>query len=808
MTVHFFSENNQVAHVIKEVFPTIIVDRCFRITYVNHVFCELVKQKQEDLIDEPLDVLHIHSEEYGDLTCIREATFEEENFIQTEVEYLDRQGRIFWASAFITYLLDKEENITNYLIIFTEHLRSALRENLPIHPLQFLQTLELAINESNAVVVTDHEGVILSVNKRYTELSRFEPHEVIGKTPAVVKSGYQSKAFYKDMWGTILSGKIWTGELLNLAKDGSKYWVHSTTVPILNRQGKPVLFIAIQTDITRRIEAEHSLQKALKNDFDTTVKNLYNIVFKYREVDGEIEFTLCEGKMLEDLNLSLEDMSMEKITQRHRKEEADKINYHFRLALSGHQTDLEVELYDYTLLIYLSPIFSGDDVEEVVGTIVDITNRKKAENLAKHMAYYDFLTQLPNRRYLQEKVEQFIFEHEMNNQSFALMFIDIDRFKSINDSMGHSAGDQLLIQMAKRLQSIVRQEDFIARLGGDEFIILFPNIDREKIETIANNLVEELSHPFQHRHLEIFIRPSIGISLFPKDGIDYDTLIGSADIAMYKNKKDVNSDYQFFNQQLRKDILERTLLEMDLKQAIEREQFKLVYQPIYHLETKKMVGIEALLRWNHPVKGYIPPPKFIPIAEDSGSIIPIGQWVLKEACRQLKSWHDTGFKELTVAVNISIAQFNHPNFAQFVEEALDYAELDAQYLNLEVTEGMMLDEQISSQKLKLLRQLGVNISIDDFGTGYSSLHYLSNYPITHLKIDQSFIRNLTNSNRAIVKTIIALAKALQVKVIAEGVETEEHERFLQELNCDEVQGYYYSKPISASDIGSLLKTEQ
>src|SRR5690625_1186643 len=712
---------------------------------------------------------------------------------------------MFWASTSITYLIDEKGNLTNYFIIFTEHLKSGLNEDLPIHPLQFLQTLELAVNESNAVIVTDQEGTIISINKRYTELSQYKPHEAIGKTPAIVKSGYQSEDFYKEMWDTILSGKIWSGELRNKAKEGTKYWVHSTTVPILNRQGKPVLFIAIQTDITRRIEAEQSLQKAFQNDFETTVRNLYNIVFKYKEIDGEIKFTLLEGKMLKNLNLTLEDMSMEKIASRHERDEVKRIEYHFRLALSGRQTHLEVELYDYSLLIYLSPIFARDKVHEVVGTIVDITNRKKAENLAKQMAYFDFLTQLPNRRYLQEKVNQFIFEHEMENKSFALMFIDIDRFKNINDSMGHSAGDQLLIQLAKRLQAVVRKEDFVARLGGDEFIVLFPRVDRTEAEKIAKEIVNHLSRPFNHRNLEVFIRPSIGISLFPQDGIDYDTLIGSADIAMYKNKKEVSSDYQFFNQQLRKDILERTLLEMDLKQAIEREQLSLHYQPIYNLQTKELVAVEALLRWYHPVKGYIPPNKFIPVAEDTGAIIPIGQWVLETACKQLKDWQLAGYEPISMAVNISIAQFNHPNFDQFVQKALHSVNLDAQYLNLEVTESMMLDERISAKKLKLLRDLGVEISIDDFGTGYSSLSYLSNYPITHLKIDQSFIQNLNDSNRAIVETIIALAKALRLRVVAEGVEEKDHEQFLVDLNCDQVQGFYYAKPMPATKVEQLLK---
>lgn len=805
MAKSIFAQNNNVAHVINEVFPLLIVDRNDHITYVNEAFCQLVKYDEDELLNKPLNILSIHPICNETDTFIQAKDFEEQKYIEKEIEYVDRHGTTFWAITSITYLEEEAKNSTNYFVIFTDHVNPALNRQLPIHPLQFLQTLEMAVNETSAVLVTDERGIVLSVNKRYTELSQYTAEEVIGGKPSVVKSGYQSPDFYEKMWDTILSGNIWTGELRNRAKDGSIYWVHSTTVPILNNAGKPIMFINMQTDITRRMEAEKSLQKALRNEFDKTVRNLYNVVFKYEAAGEDIRFTLLEGKLVNQLNLSLGKMTMEQIAGRHDRDEVKRIEYHFYLGLSGHQTHFEVDLYEYSLLVYLSPIFEEDEVVEVVGTIIDITNRKKAENLAKQMAHYDFLTQLPNRRSLQETTESFIFEHEMSSESFAVMFIDIDRFKNINDSMGHSAGDQLLIQLSQRLQSIIREEDFVARFGGDEFIILLPRVNREEAEAYAKEIVKQLTKPFNHRNLEVFIRPSIGVSLFPKDGIDYDTILGSADIAMYKNKTHMNADYQFFDKKLRQNILERTLLEMDMQQAIERDQFELHYQPKLDLQRKEVIGLEALIRWKHPVKGYIPPVEFIPLAEDTGAIVPIGQWVLETASKQLKVWHEAGYDKLTMAVNISIAQFNHPKFNKFVQEALEEVGLQSQYLNLEITESMMFDKAYAEKKLTSLRDLGVEISIDDFGTGYSSLSYLSDFPITHLKIDQSFIHNFTSSNKAIVESIIALANALDVKVIAEGVEEEMHEQFLNGLQCDEVQGYYYAKPMPPEQVEAYLE---
>lgn len=804
MAEHLLVENSHIFDLIKNNLPLFIVDRQCRITYVNEAFCQLTKYKEKDLINESIHKLHMEKINCAEDSTIKDCFFESSPNIKIEIKYRDGMSQETYAMVAGTYLLNENNEISHYVILFLNQVYRLSDQELPIHPLQYLQTLEKAVNESNAVIVTDRKGKVLAINKAYTALSQYKPEEIIGKTPALVKSGYQAAAFYEDMWNTILAGDIWHGELRNRRKDGSIYWVHSTTVPIVNQAGEPTMFIAVQTDITRRMEAERSLQKTLQHNFEKTVGNLYNVVFKYKLIKDEIVFTLLEGKMLEKLKLSLDQLTMDNIRKGYSADEVKRIDYHFQLALSGQQTYFDIDFQKYSLLIYLSPIFEDEEVKEVVGTIIDITHRKKAESLAKQRAYYDFLTKLPNRRYIQKKLEQLISEHQIKGASFAVLFIDIDRFKVINDSMGHSAGDDLLIQFAQRLLSTVRTSDFVARFGGDEFIVLLPEVTREETERLAQKIAYDLSLPFFYRKRKVTVRASIGISLYPKDGIDADAMIGNADIAMYENKNKKNHDYQLFTEDLRQNLLEQTLLEIDLQKAIEGEQFTLDYQAKYDLSTRKITGFEALLRWKHPEKGKISPDQFISIAEDTGLILPIGQWVLEEASKQLKDWHEAGFEDLTMAINISIAQFNHPKFIDFVKKALKKSNLQAQFLNLEVTESMMLEKERAEQKLKELRNLGVAISIDDFGTGYSSLSYLSHYPITHLKIDRSFIHQFTKPNQAIVKTIITLAKALDLKVVAEGVETEEHEQFLKALACDEVQGYLYARPMAANQIKSFL----
>lgn len=787
-----------------EIFPFYITDYDGKIVYTNDKFADLTQYSKNELIGKAAASMQNHhlSKKLEDWELVDHVPLE-----KVEIEYITKKNGTFWGITTLLPIVDEMGEQSYTFAIISDVSQSNAKYYKNVHSLEYLKTLEMAINESNAIVVTDMDGKIIHVNKRYSELTQYKPEELIGQNPKIISSGVQSPAFYKDMWNTILSGNIWTGVLKNKAKDGSTFWVNSTIVPVKNSQGEPKKFISIQTEITARLELEKSLQQALKNDFENTVRNLHNIIFKYEKQDGEIVFTLVAGKMLDKLGLKPDELSMQFFQKLYDREKYQEIKKHFEKALSGEPTQFELSFEEYTLLVYLSPLYQKNEVMEVVGTVLDITNRKNAENLVRKMAYYDFMTNLPNRRYLQEHAESLLTKHLTENETCALVFIDIDRFKTINDSMGHTAGDELLVEFAKRLKTLVSEEDIVARLGGDEFIILLPHVTEDEARETVEYIAQHLRNPFQCRDMEIYVTPSIGISMFPRDGSDYDTLLGSADIAMYKNKRERNKNYQFFTKELKQNLLERTLLEMDLRQAIEKEQFHLVYQPIYKLNTKEIVGVEALIRWEHPVKGMISPGVFIPLAEETGMIVKLGNWVIKEACRQMKSWLDAGLPLVTMAVNISIAQFNHPLFVDFVKDALQESALDPQYLNIEVTESMMLDLEQSLKTFRQLEEIGTPISVDDFGTGYSSLSYLSNFPISHLKIDQSFIHQFTKTNKAIVKTIIHLAKSLNIEVIAEGVETVSQEAFLKQLDCDLVQGYLYAKPLSATEIEQKLSKQ-
>lgn len=651
--------------------------------------------------------------------------------------------------------------------------------------------------------------MITYVNDKFCELSKYRAEELIGQTHSIVNANYHPKSFFNEMWRIIGMGQIWEGDIKNRAKAGSEYWVSTTIVPFLNENNKVYQYIAIRKDITAKKEAEKLLEIALKNDFRQTVKNLQNTIFKYRD-DGNngTVFTLIEGKIVESLNITAEKMNRKQVN--HPYTEAELIVFHkyLRKGLQGEAVQFEASYLHRTFLVYLSPIYQGTQVTEVVGTTIDITERKKAEELVERMAYYDFVTDLPNRRYFKQKVKEAIEQTKSKDDSFALMFLDLDRFKNVNDTMGHAIGDKLLINIGERLKNIVREVDIVGRHGGDEFVILLPSIKVMEVEQIAKRITSGLKKPFFVNETEVFVSSSIGISLFPEDGEDYNALISNADTAMYHAKENQGNYYHFFTEDLHNKLVEKTMLEGALRKAADENQFELHYQPQIDLKSGVLTGVEALIRWHHPTKGMISPGQFIPVAEESGLIIPIGKWVLETACLQAKKWQDIGLLPIQMSVNVSIQQFKQSFFVEQVKEVLKKTGLHPKYLNLEITESMTSNEHNFQTTIRQLRKTGVNVSIDDFGTGYSSLSYLSKFPITHLKIDQAFVQELSKSNRAIIKTIISLAKNLDISVIAEGVETEEQADFLKGLHCDEVQGYFYSKPLPIEQIEQYLSDAQ
>ncbi len=443
-----------------------------------------------------------------------------------------------------------------------------------------------------------------------------------------------------------------------------------------------------------------------------------------------------------------------------------------------------------------------------VGIFSDISRIKQSQAQLDHLAHYDPLTDLPNRLLLQERLEQAIRHAERHQTQFAVIFLDIDHFKHINESLGHPVGDKLLTEVAARLRSQIRSDDTLSRVGGDEFVLLLETIDTPAhIGTLAQELLRSFNQPFLLETHELNLTASLGISLYPQNGTDPVTLLRNADAAMYRSKDRGRNIYHFYTEELTQNVVERVSLENHLRYAIERDELFLVYQPQVDLKSGRCVGVEALLRWRHPELGLVSPAKFIPFAEETGLIHNIGQWVLTNACRQGKRWLQQGLDFGTLAVNIAGSQIERGNLVNDVTQALADSGLPPTRLELEVTEGFVMQQpEVAIEQLNTLRQLGIILSIDDFGTGYSSLSYLKRLPIHKLKIDQSFVRDIPidSDDMAICKAIIAMGESLGLSVIAEGVETQAQADFLLRQGCPQAQGYLYSKPLLADDLAASL----
>jgi diguanylate cyclase (GGDEF)-like protein/PAS domain S-box-containing protein len=457
----------------------------------------------------------------------------------------------------------------------------------------------------------------------------------------------------------------------------------------------------------------------------------------------------------------------------------------------------------------IAPIFDrGGNVTGAVITFHDITQAQAMAQQMTHLAQHDYLTGLPNRMLLQDRLSQAIVYARRHRTQLALLFLDLDNFKHINDSLGHLAGDKLLVSVAERLVGQVRQSDTVSRQGGDEFVLLLEvEGHAENAAITAKKIIQALVQPHYIEAHELHITTSIGISLFPEDGDDADTLIKSADTAMYQAKQKGRNNYQFFKAEMNVRAVARQSIEADLRRAVERQEFTLHYQPKVHLASGEITGVEALVRWNHPSKGLLLPAEFIAIAEDSGLIVPIGQWVLRQGCRQVRQWQQQGLAPIKIAVNISALEFRSPHFFAGLRTILQETGLEAKFLELELTESVLMHNVASSSTiLHALKNMGIQIAVDDFGTGYSSLSYLSQFPIDVLKIDQSFVQDISanNSNGIIVSAVINMGASLKQKVIAEGIETQEQLSFLNDHHCEQGQGYFLGRPVPAKDFAKTF----
>ncbi|MFH1879499.1 MAG: EAL domain-containing protein [Bacillota bacterium] len=435
--------------------------------------------------------------------------------------------------------------------------------------------------------------------------------------------------------------------------------------------------------------------------------------------------------------------------------------------------------------------------------------RKQAEERIRHLAHYDELTGLANRSMFSQRLSHALAQARRNGMQLAVLFIDLDRFKNINDTLGHEAGDSVLKEVAERLRGCLRETDTVGRLSGDEFVVLLEGIPQSMhCAEVAQKILATVARPFALDTQEFHLTASIGISTYPADSEDLQSLLKNSDVAMYRAKELGRNNFQFYSAQMNIHTLERLAMESDLRGALERNEFVLHYQPKVDIRSGRIIGMEALVRWQHPTKGLIPPMQFIPLAEETGLIVPIGEWVLRTACARNKSWQEQGMPPLCISVNLSARQFTYENLLQDVTRVLNETGLDAAFLELEITESMVMhDPEHAIELLNKLKAMGISISIDDFGAGYSSLSYLKRFPIDRVKIDRSFIKGLPldGDDAAITQAIIAMAHGLKLKVIAEGAETGEQLSFLRAHECDEVQGFYFSKPLPEHEFFLLVQ---
>lgn len=676
-----------------------------------------------------------------------------------------------------------------------------------------------ALNHHAIVSLSDQTGTITYVNNKFCEISGYSRDQLLGEHYRIIKSNQHSPEFYQGLWQTISSGKAWQGDICNKRKDGSLYWVAETITSFLDHDGKPYQFASIATDITHvkvaeaalRVSEERNLQLQLKQNATEKQELLDRVTDAFVALDKNWNFTYINkaaGLMFK--------RDPAPLIGKHIWTEFPKpLELTFRKLYYDAMADQKptfIEAYHPSIERWIeNRIYPS--LEGLSLYFQDITTRKEAEEKIEHLAYFDALTELPNRRLFLDRLRQVLAATSRNLTHGALIYIDLDQFKTLNDTLGHDQGDIYLQEMARRLCENLRAGDTVARFGADEFVIILPELALDAIESArlaeatGEKILGILKQSVDLGGQAHFGTASIGIALFGEPGITVDDLLKWADLAMHQAKTKKGNTLRFFDPKMQEIINSRVKMERDLHRAILQQQFVLFYQ-VQINERGQATGAETLIRWIHPIEGVIAPAEFIPLAEETGLILAIGHWVLESACKQLVAWsQQSTMAHLSLAVNVSVRQFRLPDFVEQVLTLIENVGADPSKLKLELTESMLLDDvEDMISKMTALRAHGVKFSLDDFGTGYSSLNYLKRLPLDQLKIDQSFVRYvLTDANdAAIARTIVALGQSLGLEVIAEGVETTGQRNFLAEIGCCFYQGYLFSKPVPIDEFNRLV----
>ncbi len=675
-------------------------------------------------------------------------------------------------------------------------------------------TSEIISGAGEGIVVYDRSFRYVVWNQFMEQLTGMPAKHVLGRNAMQLFPHFREQGIVELLEKALAGEKAVSKDYpYQIPQTGKTGWVSGTYGPHRDASGEITGVIGVVRDVSESKRSEEALRTAEAKFRGLVEQSLVGIY-----VIQDDRYQYVNPKLAEIFGYSVEEMlAMESVMDLVAEEDRQTVQDSIRRRIEG-----ELQTIRYTFRAIRK---DGDQLElevhgagtefqgrpAVIGTLLDITDRKRAEAQIVYHAYHDPLTELPNRILFMERLRLQLAQARRQRRKLSIIYFDLDRFKFVNDTLGHSVGDEFLQTVSTRLKGLVREMDTVARVGGDEFVILIPDVSRaEDISVIAQKLLNSVARPLQVEQRALQITASIGVATFPADGEDAETLLRNADTAMYRAKEVGRNNFQLCTPELTSRAVERLSVQNGLRMALDRNELVLHYQPVVSLTSGRIVGLEALVRWQHAEKGLIMPGAFISVAEETGLILPLGEWVLYTASKQLKHWQQNGQPGLRMAVNVSARQFREPGLVGTIEKALSAADVNPHFLEIEITESIAMESaEVVVANLEALRSMSIGISIDDFGTGYSSLSYLKRYPINSLKIDRSFVSDVTTNaaDAGIVRAVVEMAHGMKLNVIAEGVETKDQFSYLQQYGCDEMQGYWFSKPLPVEALDTLLAEE-